>query len=299
VKEIAASGDRYVGLTVDERPPGKQTPTSDYVVYVLDTKTGQHRRIAQDGMLLATRNDEFVYFEFGKSSKPVILIHGLDTRTFDIGEHNGGWWNPKTATLILETGWPQAAEGFNTLGLLNVTTGAMAKVPVREISERVGICAQTGNFYTEHHFQNDELGADEYDGNGKFIRSIHSPLAIYSSSCGYTLPFAVAGLHGPDDWGVFEAGSGTKLIDYPWVDDGKSDLHWFRSWNPRHDGLLLMYSTTASTRMDSIDAVDVSARKVVKSWPHPEDAAPVEWSSDGDATVTVRDEHVVFEQFNK
>jgi hypothetical protein len=58
---------------------------------------------------------------------------------------------------------------------------------------------------------------------------------------------------------------------------------------------LTTYSTTARTGMDTIDILDVSKRRVVKSWPHPEGSVPVEWSGNGEATVTVRDHRVVFE----
>jgi len=300
VKEIAVSlGNRFIGLTADERPAdGKQTLASDFVVYLLDLKTGAHRRLGMDGLVLPALKDQLIYFESARSSRPLILTNGLDTRTLEIGEHNGGWWNPKTQTMIFESGWPQGEEGFNTLGLLDITTGKVVSVPVKEVSELVGICPTTGNLYTEHRYPKDELGVDEYDSAGKFLRAIHSPLAVYSSGCGYVLPLNAIGGHGPDDWGVFEASSGTRIMDFPWNEDGKSDLHWFREWNPHHDNLLLMYSTEASTKTDTIDVLDVRERRVIKNWPHPEGAPPIEWSSDGESVVTVRDHHVVFEPLN-
>jgi hypothetical protein len=301
VKEIAAAdGNRFVGLTVDERPQsGNQALTADYVVYVRDLKTGAHRRLGMNGDIIPTVNDQFIFVDSDRTSRPPRLINGLDdARIFEIGEHDGGLWNSKTNSVIFEKGWPRDAEGFNVLGLLAPSNGAVVTVKVPQVSELIGLCPATGNFYTEHRFSADELGADEYDGNGKFVRTIHSPLAVYSAACTYALPFAAIGLHGPDDWGVFEASSGTKLIDYPWNEDGKSDLHWFRTWNPSHDNLLLMYSTAAASKMDTIDVLDVVKRSVVKSWPHPEDSAPIEWSGDGEAIVTVRDNHVVFEPFS-
>jgi hypothetical protein len=201
--------------------------------------------------------------------------------------------------MMVETGWPRDTDGFNALSFINVMTGAIAKVSVQQTSELVGTCPATGNLYTEHRFPGDELGADEYEGNGKFIRTIRSPLAVYSADCTYALPFAAIGLHGPDDWGVFHAGSGGKLMDFPWNDDGESDLHWFRSWNPHRDNLLLMYSTEARTKTDTIELLDVAQRKVVKAWAHPEGSPPVEWSGDGEATVTVRDQHVVLDPLQR
>jgi len=298
VQAIAASSsNRFVGLTVDERPQNdKQTLSSDYVVYMLDLKTGTHRKVGQNAELIALPDDQFFFFDSDKSSKPSMLIRGLDTvRTFDVGEHNGGWWNPKMGTIMMETGWPKDTDGFNALGLINVATGAVTKTAVQQTSELIGICPANGNFYTEHRSIKDELGADEYDGSGKFIRTIRSPLAVYSAECTYGLPFAAIGLHGPDDWGVFHAASGQKLMDFPWNEDGKSDLHWFRAWNPRRDSLLLMYSTEGATKKDTVDALDVAQRKVVKSWPHPEGSPPIEWSGDGSAVVTVRDQQVVFD----
>ena len=193
VKEIApADGNRFVGLTVDERPKNQsQTLASDFVVYVLDLKTGDHRRLGMNGEIIPTGDDQFIYLESGRSSKPARLINGLDAvRALEIGEHNGGAWNPRTKSIIFEKGWPRDAEGFNVLGLLDPTTGAIVTTPVREISELVGICPATGNFYTEHRFSSDELADDEYESNGKFVRTNQSPLAVYSAACTYALPFA-------------------------------------------------------------------------------------------------------------
>jgi hypothetical protein len=45
-------------------------------------------------------------------------------------------------------------------------TGEIASVPMKEISELVGICPVTGNFYTEHFLPDQKEGADEYDVSG-------------------------------------------------------------------------------------------------------------------------------------
>ena len=298
VREIVVSANnRVVGVTVDERPANEPHIVSgDLPVYLLDLKTGNHHLLGSNGVLLPTLDDQFIYSESERSSKPPVLITGVDTvRTFEIGESNGAWWNSKTSTVIFETGWPKDVEGFNTLTLLKPAIGTTTTVHVQQTSELLGVCPATGNFYTEHRFANGELGVDEYDGNGKFIGNTHSPLAIYSANCRYVLPFAVVGAHGPDVWGVYEASTRTMLMDFPWKEDGKTDLHWFKAWNPRHDNLLLMYSQEARTKMDTIDLLDVSKRAVVKNWPSPEGSPPVRWSGDGEATVTVRDHHIVFE----
>ena len=293
---VVSTGNRFIGLTVDERPSSdKLRLASDFAVYILDLKTGNHRRLGMDGFLMPGKNDQLVYYESSRSSQPLVVSSGLETAMLQIAEHSAGWWNPKTGTMIVETGWPKDAEGFNTLGLLNLETNGLVSVPMRATSELVGICPATGNFYTEHRLPNDELGADEYSATGTFIRTISSPFAVFSAACSYVLPFASVGLHGPDDWGVYQASTGSKLMDFPWNEDGKSDLHWFRAWNPRHDNLLLMYSTAAATKMDTVDVLDVNQRRVLKSWLHPEGSPPIEWSSDGEAIVTVRDQHLIFE----
>jgi hypothetical protein len=56
-----------------------------------------------------------------------------------------------------------------------------------------------------------------------------------------------------------------------------------------------MFSRKGATMTDTVDLLDVNQRKVIKSWPYGENAAPIEWSSDGDALVTVRDHRIVFE----
>jgi hypothetical protein len=280
--------NRFVALNVDERPgPSNDNNRAALTNYLLDLKTGLHRQLDRDSELLATVDDEFVdYGDFGRS-KRLALIHGLDTiRTFDIGEHNGATWNSKARVVILQTGWPSDSEGFNTVGLLNPETGAMKTVHLREPSELLRTCPMTGNFYTD---QGDSI--NEYDSNGQFLRNLTSRLAVYSARCGYVLPFASVGLHGPEDWGVFDASSRARLMDFPWNED---EPRLFRGWNPRYDNLLLMSATVANTKTETIGIVDVREQRIVKSWPA-NVAAPAVWSGDGEAIVTFRDQHVVFE----
>jgi hypothetical protein len=298
VHDIVVSGSsRFVGLTVDERPPNEvRDATGDLPVYVLDLQTGDHRRLGPRGQVLSIGGDQFIYSDSERSSQAPTLLRGLETiRTFEIGMNNGSWWNPRAGVAIFETNWPKETEGFSALTLVNPATGTAETVSVKEPSELLGVCPATGNFYTERHLPNDELAADEYDAQGEFIATLRPPLAVYSSGCRYVLPFASIGIHGPDDWAVFEAGSRTKVMDFPWIEDGKTDLHWFRAWNPRHDNLMLMYSQTARTQMYSIAVLDVAKRAVVKSWPNPENGPPIRWSGDGESVVTLRDHHIAFE----
>jgi hypothetical protein len=293
---VVSANNRFAGLTVDERPEPHDS-SGDLPVYMLDLQTGEHRKLGARGQVLATGDDQFIYSDSERSSQPPILLRGLETvRTFDIGMNNGLWWNSKAATAILETGWPKEAEGFNALTLLNPATGTTEKVEVRETSELLAVCPSTGNFYTEHHLPDGKLAADEYDPSGKFLKTLASPLAVYSANCRYVLPFASIGLHGPDDWGIFDASSQAKLMDFPWREDGKTDLHWFRAWHPHLDNLMLMYSKDAKKDADTIDIMDVDKRMVVKSWLNPEGGPPIRWSGDGKSTVTVRDQHIVFER---
>jgi hypothetical protein len=159
---VVSANNRFVGLTVVEH--GNQAITAaDLRLYLLDLKTGHHRLLGADGPLLPTVDDQFIYSESRRSPKPPELIRGLDTvRTFDIGENNGAWWNSKSNTAVFETGWPQDREGFNILTLLKPATGAFVRLQVREPSELLSVCRATGNFYTQHQFPNDEVGADEY-----------------------------------------------------------------------------------------------------------------------------------------
>jgi len=194
VREIVVSGNnRYIGLTVVEH--GNEAITAaDLRLYLLDVKTGQHRLLGPDAPLLPIMDEQFIYSESGRSSKPPELIRGLDTiRTFDIGEHNGVWWNSKTRMAIFATGWPADREGFNTLTRLDPATGDAVKFQVREPSELLGVCPATGHIYTQHPLPNDDAGADEYDSEGNFIRTLQSPLAVFSQECRHVLPFDALG----------------------------------------------------------------------------------------------------------
>src|SRR5262245_4205038 len=143
VKEIVVSAsNRFVGLTVDEHPQSDGEVSDNFAVYILDLKTGAHRRLGSgNAPLVATIDDQFIYSGSSRSSKPPALINGLDTvRTFEIGENNGVWWNPKTRTVLFESGWPKDIAGFNSVTLLKPETGTSMMVHVQEISELLAVC---------------------------------------------------------------------------------------------------------------------------------------------------------------
>ena len=160
-------------------------------------------------------------------------------------------------------------------------------------SESLGICPTTGSIYTEHSAQDSPEAVDEYDSSGKFIGTSPLPLGVFSASCRYVLPFIALARHGPR--GVYDANARVELVEFPWKEDGKTDQHWFRSWNPRNDDLLLMSSVPAGSNLGTTDIYDVALRKVIKSWPSSEDSPPVVWSSDGKATVTVKEHRSGFD----
>jgi hypothetical protein len=290
---MVAPDNRFVGMIVEEKPEQSSAATVR-ATYLLDLKSGEHRRLGSDLMLIPTENHQFISIATDMSSIAPALIDGLETvRTFDIGKHNGGFWNAGAKMAIFETGWPPNAEGFNELTLIKLDSGNMTKVSTAT-AELIGACRATGDFYTEHHLETG-AGTDEYDAAGKLVKTLHSDLAVFSAGCKYVLPFVALSLHGPDDWAIYDAQSHAKLADFPWNEDGKTDLHWFQAWNPQDDKLLQMHSSRAATKTDTLDIYDVTAQKVIKSWPDSAAASPTVWSGDGKATVTVRDHHIVFD----
>jgi hypothetical protein len=86
-------------------------------------------------------------------------------------------------------------------------------------------------------------------------------------------------------------------MDFHWSDANDVDSSWFQAWNPRYDNLLLMETVRAKNGGDSVDVLDVSSQRVLKSVPDL-DSTPVVWSGDGRAIVTVRNDHIVFEQLS-
>lgn len=299
VTEMAVSADnRFVGLTVDERANTNNPVTSSQLNgYVLDLKTGEHRKIGHgNSMLLPTPGapgHEFLYYD--SEDSPILLLDGLQTaRSFEIGRHSGGWWNRKNRLAIFATAWPNDREGFNAIALLNTISGEIVRVRLNQPTELLTICPTTGKFYTESSHTNSESDADEYDSTGVFMRHLMSPLVVYSASCRYVVPFAALSPHGPDDWAAFESSSGSKLMDFPWSDEGKTENHLFSAWNPRRDNLLLIHSQLPGNQVWTNDVVDLEQRTIVKRWA--DSGAPVIWSGDGAAMITIRDHHIIFEQ---
>jgi hypothetical protein len=290
--EMSASADsRFVGLTVDERGDTDRPVTSGQLsIYVLDVKTGANRKMGDgDSLLLPISGQEFLFYDSAES--PILILDGLQTaRSFDIGRHDKGWWNRKSA--IFATAWPGDREGFNAIALLNTVTGDIVNVTLNQPTELLTVCPATGKFYTESFAANSAVGVDEYDLTGAFVRHLMSTLAVHSANCRYVLPFAALSPHGPDDWAAFESSSGSKLMDFPWSDDENVKSQLFAAWNPRYDNLLLVHSRHRGDTW-STDVIDLEQRTTVKSWAG---EVPVIWSGDGTATITVREHHIVFEQ---
>ncbi len=287
VRGIVVSDDnRFVGLTVDTRSDASSVVTAgELSIILVDLKIGVHKLIGSgDSFFRPIRSRQFLYYR--SETSPVLLLDGLETvRSFTIGERRQGWWNAANQRVIFETAWSKDREGFNRIGLLNITTGETDSVDLKDTTELLTICAKTGRFYTESYESNEER-RDEYDSNGLFISRSVSPLAVYSANCRYVLPFAALPPHGPGDWAVFDAATGSKLMDFLWSDTDP-DSHWFIAWNPQYDNLLLARSG------NGWDVVHVGQRRNIRHFPGSDE--PVAWSGDGRATVTVRDRHIVFE----
>ena len=232
--------NRFVAIVVDPRSDRSTAVGAGALRrYLLDLHTGSHRLLGDaDSDLLRISDHSFLYSASQESV--VLLFDGLDQqRSFNIGRHVGGWWNGKNSSVIFENAWPDDREGFSGIALLRTRTGEVTTVRLKEPSELLGICAKTGRFYTEHYYSSDnEDGRDEYDGDGNLLSQLRSPRGVYSANCRYVLPFSALNPHGPADWAVFDAASNEMVMDFPQTETG-TDSHWFTSWNPRYDNLLL------------------------------------------------------------
>jgi hypothetical protein len=303
VEGMAISPDnRFVALSVDEHPRKDGIPAGADALtnYVLDLTTGYHRKVGSGEykFVPASHGHSFLaYDQFSRSTKP-LLFDGLRiTRTLDVGDHSGGWWNPHTSSAIFETSWPTDRDGFNGVTIWNESTGNANRVHLHEITELLSFCPVTGHFFTEHWYSNvSGLGTDEYDAHGTFVKGTKQDRAALSARCRYVLPFSALALHGPDDWAIYDATSGAQLQDFPWNEDGKHDLHSFIAWNPVFDHLLLMHSEKASSESGSVDVLDVRHGVVIMSWADSTEGAPMVWSGDGSSVVTIRDHRVIVEK---
>jgi hypothetical protein len=180
---------------------------------------------------------------------------------------------------------------------LQRASGRVSRVKLARVTELLAVCKASGHFFTEHYYPNEprpDAGTDEYDAQGVFLRSNRSPLAVYSANCRYAVSFSALAPHGPDDWAVYDANTRTRLITFRWDESWKIDSHWFQAWNPAYDHLLLMHTVRAGNREATIDILDVRRRRVIRSWTDAPDTHIV-WSGDGNATVTVRDNRIIFE----
>jgi len=288
---VISENNRFTGLTVDERTQKSEALSSkELTVYILDLTTGEHRLLGDgSSALIPTASEEHDFLYDSSSKSPVVLIKGLQSvRSFAIDRGNGVWWNRKSRMAIFDTAWPQDREGFSAIALLNTETGDIVSVKLNASSERLAMCNATGHFFSESIDTNNESSAEEFDASGAFIGRLNSSLAVYSANCRYVLPFSALPAHGPDDWAIFEAASRLKLMDFPWSDDPAVDSQWFSEWNPHYDNLLLTGSEKAGAAV-----IDIAQQKILRRIP--DNGAPVIFSGDGRATVTVRDQHIVFD----
>lgn len=291
--------DRFVAVRVDERARAS-VGTHSFATYLIDLETGDHQRVGDYALVPVSEPHVFLRHDIGAAqSERLLLFDGLKrTDAFDVGEHAWAWWNRGANRVMFDSEPGRKTEGFDQLGILDMSTGRVSRVKLRGSTEEVAFCGATGHFFAPHWYAGQpraETGVDEYDAEGNFIRSSKSPLAVFSARCRYALPFSAIGRHGPDDWAVYDALTHERLMNFPWDESGKIDQHWFESWNPTHDHLLLMHSAKAGSGAATVDMVDVRQRRIVKSWPGPPGAPPLVWSGDGNSVVTVRDRRIIFE----
>jgi len=293
---VMSTDNRFAAAQVNEKM-GDRNSNGGRATYIIDLKTGQHRRFDSHIEFLTFSDHRFVRRGFSISTEPLQIIDGLETRSaIGIGAHSGGWRNPRSDELIFATGWNKSGTGFNELSIVSPKTGAIHKVQT-EVSESLGFCASTGHFYTEREIEG-KRGGDEFDMTGNRIRTLQFPFGVYSSDCNFAVPFDALFHHGPATWGIYGAIHFNRLVEYAWSDDNSSGLHWFQSWNPTQDNLLLIRTLPADNGSGTSDVLDVSEMKIIKSWPWPNNPTepPAVWSGDGKAIVTVRDRHIVFDQ---
>lgn len=301
VQKIAISTDnRFVALTVDEHPRKDGIPAGadGLTTYVLDLTNGDHRRFGSGNYTFVPSPHSHTFLVYGNSNEPPLLLDGLKTnRTLDVGNHDGGWWNPLTGGVMFEGSWPSDRDGFDGVTIWDESAGSANRVHLHEVTALLSFCAVTGHFFAEHWYSGDSrLGTDEYDAKGTFVKSIKQDRAVFSARCRYVLPFAALALHGPDDWAIYDATTRAQMQDFPWTEDGKHDLHWFIAWNPVYDHLLLMHSNKAGSEIGTVDVLDVRHGAVIRSWADTAEGAPLVWSGDGSSVVTIREHHVRFDR---
>jgi hypothetical protein len=294
---LAVSADnRFVALKVDEQKR-KLNSVPDWKslsVYMLDLQTGEHRRIG-DGTTVLEPSPVGHIFTADNESDSVTLIDGLSVmKPLKTGRRAGAWWNGPNS-ILFQSAWPKNTEGFTEVGILNVTTGAVRHVKLREPTEALGTCATSRHFFTEGS-DSDAKMLDEHDPDGNYVGQRKDGLAEFSASCKYVLPLvAVNGYGGPDSWSVHDV-TGKLLIDFPWSEDEKATERWFDKWNPRYDHLLLMHSTPPIDKDGTVEVLDVRINKIIRQWSDAPSETRKVWSGDGKAVVTVRDHHVVFDK---
>ena len=251
--------------------------------------------------------DIFVYaapvgqeFAIAFSGGDLLLVSGMQSLARVPGSHGSSWygvWSRDADKFFFDAGAtevngvPEISDGFNILGVLDVSSRQVTTSRLRSWTEHFAYCGSRSRLYFEHWPGHTfPPGTDEYDDRGTYIgtSSVAGPL---SANCRYSVMWPSA--HGPTDWGVYDTRSGVAVLEYKY-DWGANDyprdapLRQFGVWNPRYDNLLTIRNFGA----ENTEVYDLDRRKMIRSfpgvWKH-------SWSADGNSLISVRNGRFIFE----
>ena len=201
---------------------------------------------------------------------------------FLIAGSGQGVWDGKGERYFFHYSSTVEADAWNVLGAYDTRTRKVAVHTLHGMTESLDFCAAKQSITTESWmFNSGEAGlrfADEYDLNGKYLRSRTLPGGRFSASCKFATEFVSA--HGPIRTHIYDSKTGETLWSLPTTSD---DSVWSSvvEWNPHYDNWALIQESGA------LKLYDVGRKRVTDlntSW-----QTYTHFSNDGRALLQVTD----------
>ena len=291
-QELAPSGDgKVIFLVCGEIRPNKTgdqltSSPSRYHAYRYEVASKRVEELIADAdiqLFASPVGESFIAEVRGQKPRLVLVAPGHAIRELVANGMlpYGGVWNSDGTKFFFAADMTEEGEGFDTLGVLDVTTWVARTAHLHATSELLAYCPIKGRVLTQnwHNSSREYIdGADEYDEMGKYIGpSILAGPA--SANCKYSATWA--GTHGPEDWAVY-SDSRRPLARFS---STVLPVQFFGAWNPVYDELLTIEGEQKT------DVYDLKQEKVIRSFV----GGPYHWSSDGRSIAIFQNHKLVFE----
>ena len=190
-------------------------------------------------------------------------------------------WSSDSQKVYFRAGSTVQADGWNILGVYDLSSGTITHVKLQEPTEILRVCPSSGKVYSAIPQYPGFAGSTvEYTDTVQFVQRIHAWMgAQFSAGCSYVA--SESGSHGLLPWAIYDTTNGKKLFQFAADEDAKGGAFSLVCWNPKHESVLLREHISEGHE-PLIEVFDVRSGRVLQTVPQSDS---VEWSADGNSII--------------